>query len=121
MADWTPEQLADQKRICECDHFKNTHASGQGKCLFAQLQAANGYPGEPECPCKKFVLKRELICSIPCPRSDYNQPTSVYRDIRSGSWLRVECAERHLGDLGPDSCYLPEEVRQSLRSRAQRG
>lgn len=55
MTDWTPEQLADQKRICECDHFKNTHASGQGKCLFAQLQAVNGYPGEAECPCKAFI------------------------------------------------------------------
>lgn len=55
MTDWTPEQLADQRRICECDHFKNTHASGQGNCLFAQLQAVNGYPGEAEFPCQAFV------------------------------------------------------------------
>ena len=55
MPDWTPEQLADQDRLCGCDHFKNTHAGGQGKCLFAQLQAVNGYPGAPECPCQAFV------------------------------------------------------------------
>lgn len=55
MADWTPEQLADQKRFCGCGHLKNTHASGEGKCLFAQLQKVNGYPGEAECLCETFV------------------------------------------------------------------
>lgn len=55
MADWTPEQIADQTRLCHCDHLKNTHASGLGKCLFSKLQAAYGYPGEPECPCQAFV------------------------------------------------------------------
>lgn len=55
MPNWTPEQIADQTRLCYCDHLKNTHAGGHGKCLFAQLQAAYGYPGEPECPCQAFV------------------------------------------------------------------
>lgn len=120
MSDWTPEQLADQKRICECDHFKNTHSGGQWKCLFDQLQKVNGYPGEPECLCEKFVLKREFICSIPCPRGNCKGQAGVYRDIRSGSWLRVECMEGHWGDLGPDSCYLPEEVRRSLKAAPNR-
>lgn len=55
MTDWTPEQLADQKKICECNHFKNTHSGGQWKCLFDQLQKVNGYPGEAECPCQAFI------------------------------------------------------------------
>lgn len=59
MSGWTPEQIADQDRLCGCGHFKNTHASGHGKCLFAQLQAANGYPGEPECPCQTFVENKD--------------------------------------------------------------
>lgn len=59
MSDWTPEQIADQDRLCGCDHFKNTHVLGQGKCLFAQLQAAYGYPGEPECSCQTFVENKD--------------------------------------------------------------
>ena len=59
MPDWTPEQIADQNRLCECDHFKNTHASGHGKCLFAQLQAVNGYPGEAECTCQAFIEDKD--------------------------------------------------------------
>lgn len=55
MADRTPEQLADQTRLCRCNHLKNTHANGEGKCLFAQLQAAYGYPDDPECPCQMFI------------------------------------------------------------------
>lgn len=54
MADWTPEELADQKRVCECTHLKNSHVNGEGVCVFAKLQAAYGYK-DPECPCKSFV------------------------------------------------------------------
>lgn len=51
----TPKQIEDQDRICGCDHFRNDHAGGQGKCLFVQLQAVFGNPGHPECPCLGFI------------------------------------------------------------------
>lgn len=70
MGNWTPEQIADQDRLCGCDHFKNTHASGEGKCLFAQLQAVNGYPRELECPCQVFVENREKTTAFIEKRED---------------------------------------------------
>lgn len=59
MSDWTPEQLADQKAICGCGHFKNTHAQGEASCLFSQIQAAYGFVS-PECPCRRFSQSAEL-------------------------------------------------------------
>jgi hypothetical protein len=80
MSDWTPEQLADQKRICECDHLKNTHGSGQGKCLFAQLQAVNGYPGEAECPCKAFVEDKAKTAAYVAQRERMMPRRGIYLD-----------------------------------------
>lgn len=50
------DQIADQDKLCQCGHFKNCHAKGLEKCIFAKLQEVNGYPGEDECPCEGFVL-----------------------------------------------------------------
>lgn len=55
MSNLTPEQIEDQNRICGCDHFRDIHAGGRGKCLFSQFRAVFGCPGEPECPCLEFV------------------------------------------------------------------
>lgn len=60
--------------------------------------------------------EREFICSITCPRTDCNEQAKVYRDKRAGIWFRVECTKGHWGDLGPESCHLPEDVRRSLKS-----
>lgn len=53
MADWTPEELADQRAICECRHFKNTHANGGGACAFGPIQRAYGF-NDPDCSCQEF-------------------------------------------------------------------
>lgn len=60
-------------------------------------------------------MEREFVCSVRCPRTDCNAPAKVYKDERSGSWLRAECSAGHWGDLGPDSDLLPEAVRKSLK------
>lgn len=56
MGNLTPEQIADQDKLCRCGHFKNCHVKGLERCIFAKLQEVNGYPGEDECPCEGFVL-----------------------------------------------------------------
>ena len=59
-----PVKISDQDRLCGCGHFKNNHAAGSGKCLFAKLQAAYGYPGELECPCGGFVEDPEKTANF---------------------------------------------------------
>jgi hypothetical protein len=62
-------------------------------------------------------MERELVCEIKCPRPDCAQKAKVYIDERSGNWLRSECTVGHWGDIGPDSCLLPEEIQKSLKAR----
>lgn len=68
-----PGQIADQDRLCGCEHFKNTHAKGIGRCLFAKVQETNGYPGEPECPCETFVEDPEKTAAFLKRRADIQQ------------------------------------------------
>ncbi len=73
MPDWTPEQLADQDRLCRCGHFKNCHVKGLDKCIFAKLQEVNGYPGEPECPCEAFIEDKAKTADFIARRENVRQ------------------------------------------------
>lgn len=44
--------------MCQCGHYVNCHVNGEGRCRFAELQAAYGYR-DPHCPCE-VVVKRNV-------------------------------------------------------------
>lgn len=43
--------------ICRCRHPVNAHVNGEGKCMFAELEAAHGGPRPPACPCAGVDLR----------------------------------------------------------------
>lgn len=79
MADWTPEQLADQNRICQCKHFKNTHERGTARCCFGALQRAYGYD-DTDCPCQAFVEDAAKTAAYVAQRERTMPSQGIYLD-----------------------------------------